>query len=100
MHTDQEAQLDLQLPTELCMLWNVDKTHTTTYQLQANGVVERSHRILGDSLRVLLLRRGQDEWEELLLQLVRAYRGTLHFANGETANHLKSGKERRLPDQL
>ena len=48
----------------------------------------------------MLLRRGQDEWDILLPQLMRAYRGTPHTATGETANVLMMGRELRLPDQL
>ena len=85
--------------TELCQLWGVDKTRTTPYHPQANGIVERNNRGLGDSLRSMLLGRGQDEWDVLLPQLLRAYRGTPHTATGETANMLM-GRELRLPDQL
>ena len=38
---------------ELCALWQVDQTHTTPYHPQANGVVERGNRVLGDALRAL-----------------------------------------------
>jgi transposase InsO family protein len=100
LHTDQGAQFESQLLSELCVLWNVNKTHTTPYHPQANGVCERNNRGLGDSLRTLLLTRGQDEWDSLLPQLMRAFRGTPHSATGETANLLMMGRELRLPDQL
>ena len=61
IHTDQGAQFESQLMTELCQLWGVDKTRTTPYHPQANGMVERNNRGLGDSLRAMLLGRGQDE---------------------------------------
>ena len=63
-------------------------------------MVERNNRGLEDSLRAMLLGRGQDEWDVLLPQLLRAYRGTPHTATGETANMLMLGRELRLPDQL
>ena len=100
IHSDQGAQFESQLMTELCRLWNVDKTRTTPYHPQGNGVVERNNRGLGDSLRALLLQRGQDEWDDLLPQLMRAYRGTPHSVTGETANLMMLGRELRLPDQL
>ena len=61
LHSDQRAQFESQLVEELCALWRIDKTHTTPYHPQSNGIVERSNRNLGDSLRTLLLRRGQEE---------------------------------------
>ncbi|XP_067945065.1 uncharacterized protein [Watersipora subatra] len=42
IHTDKIAQFESQLMTELCRLCQVDKTHTTHYHLQANGLVTRS----------------------------------------------------------
>ncbi|XP_067939868.1 uncharacterized protein [Watersipora subatra] len=76
------------------------KTHTTPYHLQANGIVECNNWELGDSLRALLLTRGQDEWDLLLPQLMRAYRGNPPSATGETANMLMLRREQRLLDQL
>ena len=100
IHSDQGAQFESQLMEELCALWRIDKTHTTPYHPQSNGVVERNNRGLGDSLRTLLLSRGQDEWDQLLPQIMRAFRGTPHSATGETANMMMLGRELRLPDQL
>ncbi|XP_067930679.1 uncharacterized protein [Watersipora subatra] len=58
IHTDQGAQFESQLMEEL---WKVSKTWTTPYHPQANGIVERNNRCLGDSLRAMLLERGQEE---------------------------------------
>ena len=41
----------------------------------------------------MLLGRGQDEWDVLLPQLLRAYRGTPHTATGETANMMMLERE-------
>ena len=100
IHTDQGAQFESQLMAELCQLWKVTKTRTTPYHPQANGVVERNNRLLGDSLRTLLLDKGQEEWDLLLPQVMRAFRGTPHSTTGETPNLLMLGRELRLPDQL
>ena len=59
--------------TELCQLWGVDKTRTTLYHPQVNGMVERNNKGLGDSLRAMLLGRGQNKWD-VLLQFLRAYK--------------------------
>ena len=61
IHTDQGAQFKSQLMAELCQLWRVEKTRTTPYHPQANGMVERNNRLLGDSLRAMLISKGQDE---------------------------------------
>ena len=46
------------------------------------------------------MRRGQEEWDLLLPQIMRAFRGTPHSVTGETANFMMLGRELRLPDQL
>ena len=68
---------------------------------QANGVVERSNRALGDALRALLLDRGQGDWDLVLPQLLRAFRDTHQTSTGETAKMLMLGRELllRLADE-
>ena len=100
IHSDLGKQFQSQLMMELCALWQVDQTHTTPYHPQANGVVERGNRVLGDALRALLLERSQEDWDLVLPQLLRAFRGTPQSGTGETANLLMLGRELRLPDLL
>jgi len=56
--------------------------------------------MLGDSLRSLLLGRGQEEWDLELPQVMRAYCSTPHTSTGETPNLLMFGRETRVPDHL
>jgi len=56
--------------------------------------------MLGDSLRSLLLGRGQEEWDVVLPQVMRAYRSTPHTSTGETPNLLMLGRETRVPDHF
>jgi transposase InsO family protein len=100
LHSDQGAQFEGDLMAELCDLWGIQKTRTTAYHPQGNGVVERGNRALGDSLRALLLSRSQEDWDLLLPQIMRAFRATPHTTTGETANMMMMGREVRLPDQL
>ncbi|XP_067947474.1 uncharacterized protein [Watersipora subatra] len=74
--SDALAIPDATAPTELCDLWGVDKSRTTPYHPEGNGVVERNNRVLGDSLRALLLGRGQEDWDQLLPQIMRTLRGS------------------------
>lgn len=84
--------------TEHCSLWNVKRTHTTPYHYLANGNVERNDRLLGDSLRALLVKEGEEEWDKLLPQLMRTYRASPHTTTGETAHVLMFGTEFKIPD--
>jgi len=100
IHTDQGAQFQSQLMGDLCRIWGVNQSRTTPYHPQGNGVVERNNRMLGDSLRSLLLGRGQEEWDVVLPQIIRAYRSTPHSATQETPNFLMLGRETRVPEHL
>jgi len=61
IHSDQEAQFQSQLMSDLCRLWGVNPSRTILYHPQGNGVVESNNRMLGDALRSLLLGRSQEE---------------------------------------
>ena len=66
IHTDQGAQFESRLMHELCGIWGVRKSKTTPYRPQANGVVKRGNRDLGDALRATLLGGNDDDWDLLL----------------------------------
>ena len=102
IHSDRGTQFESELFQELCDLWGVDKTRTTPYHPQSNGIVERGNRTLGDSLRCLLKQHalGQDSWDELLPQIMRAFRATPSSFTKESANFLMLGRQCRLPDML
>jgi len=78
IHSDQGAQFQSQLMSELCKTWGVNQSRTTPYHPQGNGVVERNNQMLGDSLRSLLIGRSQEKWDLVLLQIKRANRSTPH----------------------
>lgn len=100
IHSDRGSQFESELMAELCKLWGVDKTRTTPYHPQANGVVERNNRTIGDSLRCLLMSRGQTDWDLVLPHIMRQLRAVPHSATQETPNFLLLGREVRLPGQL
>ena len=76
------------------------KSHTTPYHPQANGVVERGNRDLGDKLHSMLLGRDEEDWDLLLPQIMRTIRASLHKQTSETANFTMLGRETRLPEHL
>ena len=71
IHTDQGVQFESKLMAEMCALWSVRKSHTTPYPPQANGVMERGNRNLGDMLRSMLLEKDEENWDLLLPQFMR-----------------------------
>ena len=57
-------------------------------------MVERGNRDLGDMLRSMLLGKDEEDWDLLLLQIMRTIRATPHKQTGETANFLMLERER------
>ena len=100
LHSDQGTQFESELMTELCSIWGLNKTHTTPYRPQGNGVVERNNRTIGDSLRALLIGGQQTDWDLLLPEIMAVFRATPHTATKETPNYMFMGRENRLPDLL
>jgi len=100
IHTDQGSQFEGNLMKELCKIWGVNKSRTTPYHPQGNGMVERGNKDLGDSLRSLLLGGCHLDWDLLLPHIMRGIRAHPHTVVGETPNYLMLGREVRLPDQL
>jgi len=100
IHSDQGAQFQSQLMSDLCRLWGVNQSRTTPYQPKGNRVVERNNQMLGDALRSLLLSRSQEEWDTVLPQVMRAYRSTPHTSTCETPNLLMLGRKTQVPDHL
>lgn len=66
------------------------------YYPQANGVMERNNRTLGDALHALLLDRDSLELYRLLPHIMHTMRVTPNSGTGETVNY----RELRLPDEL
>ena len=58
----------------------------TSHCSQANRVVEKHDRGLGEPLWALLLDRSKRERDLLLPHIMKVYRGTPHSTTGETAN--------------
>ena len=100
IHTDQGAQFESHLMAELCALWGVDKSRTTPYHPQSNGVVERGNRDLGDALRSMLIGAAAEDWDLLLPHIMRGIRASPHATTAETPNYMMLGREVRLQDQL
>jgi len=55
---------------------------------------------LGDALRTLLLGQSQEELDEVLPQIMQAYRNTLHYSTQEILNFLMLGHETQVLDHL
>ncbi len=63
IHTDQGRNFEAHLFSDVCKLLDVEKTRTTLYHPQSNGLVERLNRTLLAMLSIKA-QKDQEEWEK------------------------------------
>ena len=95
IHSDQGANFEGHLFMEVGELLGIEKTRTTPYHPQSDGLVERMNRTL---LMMLSIRAQEEErWDEFLPELLMAYRASVHDTTKFTPYRLMFGREIRLP---
>ena len=83
LHSDQRSQFESSLFQELCSLLDIDKTRTTTYHPQSDGLVERFNLTLENMLSKSIA-SDLREWDSHLPMLMLAYRFSVHESTGQT----------------
>lgn len=96
LHTDQGRQFESDLMKHLCDLLCVQKTRTSPYHPQCDGMIERFNRTLIDQLAKTLLQQS-GEWDDCLNQVALAYNTNPHSTTGFTPFFLTHGHEARMP---
>uniref|UniRef100_A0A3B5K0P4 Integrase catalytic domain-containing protein n=1 Tax=Takifugu rubripes TaxID=31033 RepID=A0A3B5K0P4_TAKRU len=99
IHTDQGRQFESDLIKELCALLKIEKTRTSPYHAQCDGMVERFNRTLKDQLAKYLSHTG-GEWVQYLPQVELAYNSSAHCSTGLSPFFLAHGREPHLPLHL
>ena len=99
LHTDQGRQFESDLVKHLCELLGIQKTRTSPYHPQCDGMIERFNRTLIDQLAKSLLQQP-GEWDDCLNQVALAYNTSPHSTTGFTPFFLTHGHEARMPANL
>ncbi|KAJ8037468.1 hypothetical protein HOLleu_18285 [Holothuria leucospilota] len=96
LHSDQGRQFESLLFQEMCKLLDIEKTRTTAFHPQSDGMVERFNRTLEDML-ALVVEPNQKDWDTWLPYLMLAYRSAIHESTGYTPSELMLGRTVTLP---
>ncbi|KHJ42377.1 integrase core domain protein [Trichuris suis] len=96
IHSDQGRTFEASLMGNLFELFGIEKTRTTPYHPQSNGLVERFNRTLLDVLRALVS-ETPGNWDSALPFATMAYNTSVHEATGVTPYFALFGREVRLP---
>ena len=96
IHSDQGRQFESELFKEMCKLLQIEKTRTTAYHPQSDGMVERFNRTLA-SMISMFVDENHSDWDELLPYMTMAYRATENETTGMSPNILMLGRETTTP---
>lgn len=99
LHTDQGANFCSELMKETCTLLGIEKTRTSAYHPQGNGMVERHNRVIADVLSKYCAENPR-EWDNLIPYLTFVYNTTVHKTTQATPFSLVFGEECKYPIDL
>lgn len=95
LHSDQGRNFESVVIQELCKLANIEKSRTTPYHPQGNGMPERFNQTLLNMLGTLEDFQ-KSNWKAHVPALVHAYNATRHESTGLTPHFLMFGRHPRL----
>jgi hypothetical protein len=87
-----------------CKNYGVKEKHSTSHNPQSNGIIERIHQVVGNSLRTFQLESAtlneEDPWTPYLASVAWAVRSTYHTVLNATPGQLVFGRDMVLPIQF
>ena len=96
LHSDQGRQFEAKLLKEVCQ---IQKSRTSPYHPQGDGLVERYNRTLLDMLATAS-KGNPNDWERYVRPVCFAYNTSVQSSTGYTPHYLMFGREARLPVDL
>ena len=85
---------------EICKTLAVNKTYVIPYTPWANGMVERSNRILKDLFRAYVRNQNTRNWDEYFYIIPLIMNNTVSRSTGETPCFVARGMDQTLPFDL
>ena len=96
IHSDQGRSFESKIFQEMCKLLGIEKTRTTPYRPQSDGMIERANRTIANMLTAFV-DKNQKNWDDLIPLLMMAYRSTKHEATGVSPCEMLLGRPITLP---
>ena len=99
IHSDQGANLTSEIIQHMCSIFGMERTRTTAYHAQGNGLVERFNRTLKEML-AKVVKESQTDWDIQLPKVLLAYRTAIQDSTGFTPFRIIFGRTPTLPIDL
>ena len=99
IHSDQDPNFESQVFQEVCKLLQINKTRTTPFHPQSDGMVERMNRTLEAQLAIFVEEHQQD-WDNYIPLLIMAYCSAVHDTTKCTPTEMMLGRNLRVPADL
>ena len=99
LYSDRGANFTSAIFEEMCKLLNIEKTKTSGYRPQANGMVEHFNATLQKILSTTS-EQCHFNWDIMIPLAVMAYRSSPHSSTGLTPNFMLFGREIKEPIDL
>ena len=96
LHSDLGRSFESKVIKELCILLGIEKTNTTPYHPQCNGICERFNKTLLNMLGTLPQEK-KHKWPENVSTVTHAYNCSRHESTGFSPYELLFGRPARLP---
>ena len=98
LHSDRGTNFMSDL-FKMCQLLGVEKTQTTSFHPQSDGLVERFNKTL-ETMLSMFVASNQKDWDQWLPGLPCAYRATPQNSTKQSPNLMMFGRELSLPTDL